>query len=274
MKPSEYLDRNCFFAASTPGEDDIDRRHLIGIGNLMWGNDLPHPEGTFPYTRYWIRERFQRRPRGRDPPDPRAHRRRGLRRRPRRRSQPLVDRIGPTLDEVHGDAHIERVPGRTSEPRSATMSISEHRARDLHRLPDAAGSPGARRPRPATHRAQPHAPSPASRSPSPTAGSSSPRRRDLDARRDADVPGTSARTSCCTGATTGTRTWSTRSARTSAPTSAVGGTRRGRLHPLPVPRLALRRRHRPVQRDPLRQHGSHPEPGPRPRRTRASSATG
>ena len=28
MKPSEYLDRNCFFAASTPGVDDIDRRHL------------------------------------------------------------------------------------------------------------------------------------------------------------------------------------------------------------------------------------------------------
>ena len=48
MKPSEYLDRNCFLAASTPGEDDIERRHLIGVGNLMWGNDLPHPEGTFP----------------------------------------------------------------------------------------------------------------------------------------------------------------------------------------------------------------------------------
>ena len=62
MKPSEYLDRNCFFAASTPGVDDIERRHLIGVGNLMWGNDLPHPEGTFPYTRYWIRERFKGRP--------------------------------------------------------------------------------------------------------------------------------------------------------------------------------------------------------------------
>ncbi len=59
MKPSDYLNRNCFFGASTPGEDDIDRRYLIGIDNLMWGNDLPHPEGTFPYTRYWIRERFK-----------------------------------------------------------------------------------------------------------------------------------------------------------------------------------------------------------------------
>ena len=56
---AHYLDRNCFFAASTPGEDDIERRGLIGVGNLMWGNDLPHPEGTFPYTRYWMNERFQ-----------------------------------------------------------------------------------------------------------------------------------------------------------------------------------------------------------------------
>jgi predicted TIM-barrel fold metal-dependent hydrolase len=109
MKPSEYLDRNCFFAASTPGVDDIERRHLIGVGNIMWGNDLPHPEGTFPYTRYWIRERFK------DVPvdetrrilggtaievyglDPVA-------------LAPLVERIGPTVDDVHGDAPIARVP--------------------------------------------------------------------------------------------------------------------------------------------------------------------
>ncbi len=109
MKPSEYLDRNCFFAASTPGEDDIDRRHLIGLGNLMWGNDLPHPEGTFPYTRYWIRERF------RDVPEHETRRILGL-----TAAEvygidldaiaPLVERIGPTPEEVHGNAHIERVP--------------------------------------------------------------------------------------------------------------------------------------------------------------------
>jgi predicted TIM-barrel fold metal-dependent hydrolase len=109
LKPSEYLDRNCFFAASTPGEDDIDRRHLIGIGNLMWGNDLPHPEGTFPYTRYWIRERF------RDVPEHETRQILGL-----TAAEvygidlgtiaPLVDRIGPTPDEVHGDAPIGRVP--------------------------------------------------------------------------------------------------------------------------------------------------------------------
>jgi predicted TIM-barrel fold metal-dependent hydrolase len=58
-RPSEYVDDNCFFAASTPGADEIERRHAIGIGNLLWGNDLPHPEGTYPHTRKWIAERFR-----------------------------------------------------------------------------------------------------------------------------------------------------------------------------------------------------------------------
>jgi predicted TIM-barrel fold metal-dependent hydrolase len=109
MKPSDYLDRNCFFAASTPGEDDIDRRHLIGLGNLMWGNDLPHPEGTFPYTRYWIRERFK------DVPEDETRRILGLTAAEvytvdLDAIRPLVERIGPTTDEIHGDAHIRRIP--------------------------------------------------------------------------------------------------------------------------------------------------------------------
>jgi predicted TIM-barrel fold metal-dependent hydrolase len=109
MKPSEYLDRNCNFGVSTPGIDDIERRHAIGIGNLMWGNDLPHPEGTFPYTRYWIRERF------RDVTEDETRRMLGLNAAELYGLdvdglQPLVDKIGPTLDEVHGDAPVGLVP--------------------------------------------------------------------------------------------------------------------------------------------------------------------
>ena len=59
MQPSDYVDRNCSFAASTPGVDEIERRHAIGVDNLLWGNDLPHPEGTYPHTRKWITERFR-----------------------------------------------------------------------------------------------------------------------------------------------------------------------------------------------------------------------
>ncbi len=109
MKPSQYLNRNCFFAASTPGEDDIDRRHDIGLGNLMWGNDLPHPEGTFPYTRFWIWKRFK------DIPDEETRQVLGLTAANLYAidvgaSQPLVDKIGPTIEEVHGDAPAGRIP--------------------------------------------------------------------------------------------------------------------------------------------------------------------
>jgi predicted TIM-barrel fold metal-dependent hydrolase len=112
MKPSEYLHRNCFFGVSTPGVDDMERRHLVGVDNIMWGNDLPHPEGTFPYTRYWIRERF------RDVDPDEARRMLGgtaasvygvdveaLRK--------IADRIGPTPEEIWGDIAPDRVPALT-----------------------------------------------------------------------------------------------------------------------------------------------------------------
>ena len=103
MKPSDYFHHNCFLAASTPGVEDIARRHDVGIGNLLWGNDLPHPEGTFPHTRKWIRERFQ------DVPRDEARRILGenaveLYQLDRDDLAPIAERIGPTVDEVHGAA--------------------------------------------------------------------------------------------------------------------------------------------------------------------------
>lgn len=100
MKPSDYVDRNCFFAASTPGVEEIERRHDIGVGNLMWGNDLPHPEGTYPHTRHWITERF------RAVPEDEARRILGLNAAELYGLDldalaPVVERIGPTPPEVH-----------------------------------------------------------------------------------------------------------------------------------------------------------------------------
>ncbi len=37
---------------------ELARRYEIGIGNIMWGNDFPHPEGTWPYTKKILREAF------------------------------------------------------------------------------------------------------------------------------------------------------------------------------------------------------------------------
>jgi predicted TIM-barrel fold metal-dependent hydrolase len=29
---------------------EVEARHQIGLGSLMWGSDYPHPEGTWPDT--------------------------------------------------------------------------------------------------------------------------------------------------------------------------------------------------------------------------------
>jgi predicted TIM-barrel fold metal-dependent hydrolase len=109
MKPSEYIDRNCFFAASTPGVEDVGRRHEVGIGNLLWGNDFPHPEGTFPYTRELVRRRFKDVPRD----ECRAilgHNAVDLYGVDTAALAPLVERIGPLVEEIHGDTPLQEVP--------------------------------------------------------------------------------------------------------------------------------------------------------------------
>jgi hypothetical protein len=58
LLPSEYFDRNCGIGSSNTRRREIARRYEIGVGNIMWGNDFPHPEGTWPYTREFLKDRF------------------------------------------------------------------------------------------------------------------------------------------------------------------------------------------------------------------------
>lgn len=59
MKPSEYFRRNCWVGASALfDEGSTAVRHDIGINNVMWGTDYPHPEGSWPHTRDKLRECF------------------------------------------------------------------------------------------------------------------------------------------------------------------------------------------------------------------------
>ena len=52
MKPSEYFRRNCYVSASAHfDEGSTAVRHDIGIENIMWGSDYPHPEGSWANTR-------------------------------------------------------------------------------------------------------------------------------------------------------------------------------------------------------------------------------
>jgi predicted TIM-barrel fold metal-dependent hydrolase len=108
MPPSDYIDRNVFFAASTPGVEDIGRRADIGVGNILWGNDFPHPEGTFPFTRELVRQRFK------DVPADETARilalnAAGLYGVDVAALAPLVERIGPTVAEIHGDTPLQEI---------------------------------------------------------------------------------------------------------------------------------------------------------------------
>jgi len=58
LTPSEYFHRNVFLGASCMPRREAELRHEIGVANLMWGSDYPHPEGTWPTTREQVRETF------------------------------------------------------------------------------------------------------------------------------------------------------------------------------------------------------------------------
>jgi predicted TIM-barrel fold metal-dependent hydrolase len=58
MRPSEYFDRNCSIGASNTRRRELARRFEIGLGNIMWGNDFPHPEGTWPHTAEALKKVF------------------------------------------------------------------------------------------------------------------------------------------------------------------------------------------------------------------------
>ena len=52
LRPSEYFKRQ---GAVTISDDPVALRTLdmIGAGNVMWGNDYPHDEGTYPHSRQY-----------------------------------------------------------------------------------------------------------------------------------------------------------------------------------------------------------------------------
>lgn len=55
---TEYFAQNCWMGVSQPGRADAEAREQIGLDRFMWGSDYPHDEGTHPYTREHLRNRF------------------------------------------------------------------------------------------------------------------------------------------------------------------------------------------------------------------------
>jgi predicted TIM-barrel fold metal-dependent hydrolase len=100
-KPSDYLGTNVFLGASTPSRSEIATRDRVGVRTLLWGNDFPHPEGTWPHTRQSIHDVFH------DVPPDETAQLLGLTAAEVYRFDVdklagIVERIGPTHDEVHG----------------------------------------------------------------------------------------------------------------------------------------------------------------------------
>lgn len=58
MRPSEYWQRNCWTTPSSVHRCEIELRHEIGINQMIFGVDFPHPESTWPNTLDWIRATF------------------------------------------------------------------------------------------------------------------------------------------------------------------------------------------------------------------------
>jgi predicted TIM-barrel fold metal-dependent hydrolase len=55
---SDYYRQNCWMGVSQPGGDDAAALERLGVDKFMWGSDYPHEEGTAPFTREHLRQRF------------------------------------------------------------------------------------------------------------------------------------------------------------------------------------------------------------------------
>ena len=56
--PSYYAKNNCWYGASFPSKADLAGIEEIGVEKVLWGNDYPHYEGTFPYNLESLRLTF------------------------------------------------------------------------------------------------------------------------------------------------------------------------------------------------------------------------
>jgi predicted TIM-barrel fold metal-dependent hydrolase len=57
-KPSEYWHSNCLQSMSFVHKCEVPMRDEIGLENIIFGRDYPHPEGTWPNTLQWLRDAF------------------------------------------------------------------------------------------------------------------------------------------------------------------------------------------------------------------------
>jgi predicted TIM-barrel fold metal-dependent hydrolase len=112
-KPSEYAARNCFYGASFPSKAELDGIEEIGEDRVLWGNDYPHYEGTFPYNLESLRLTFA------DVPEARRRKLFGenaaaLYKFDLEKLRPLAARYGPTPAQVNEPLPRAAIPRDSS----------------------------------------------------------------------------------------------------------------------------------------------------------------
>ena len=56
--PSEYYQQNVWIGSSFTTPREAAMRYDVGVDKMMWGNDYPHREAAYPYTRECLRHAF------------------------------------------------------------------------------------------------------------------------------------------------------------------------------------------------------------------------
>jgi predicted TIM-barrel fold metal-dependent hydrolase len=109
MTPSEYFHRNFWVGASFLRTSESALRYDVGINHVMWGDDYPHSEGSYPYSTMALRAAFG----GVDPIETKQMVETNaatLYNFDLELLRPIGDRIGPTVGEVAQPIAVEDYP--------------------------------------------------------------------------------------------------------------------------------------------------------------------
>jgi predicted TIM-barrel fold metal-dependent hydrolase len=116
--PSEYFASNCYIAGPT---HDLRQAHDQGTPNLMWGADVPHSEGTSPYTLEAIRTTLWDLPES-DLDELLATRAAKVYGFDLGALQAVADRIGPTMQQIKTPLPPEEAPRYPQDTRCTVFN--------------------------------------------------------------------------------------------------------------------------------------------------------
>jgi predicted TIM-barrel fold metal-dependent hydrolase len=116
--PSEYFAESCYIAGPT---HDLRVAHDLGIPNLMWGADVPHSEGTSPYTLEAIRTTLSDLPEH-DLEELLANRAADVYGFDLEHLQSIADRVGPTMQQIKTPLPPEEWPRYPQDTRCTVFN--------------------------------------------------------------------------------------------------------------------------------------------------------